>query len=97
MPQIELHHNGLSSCSQKVRLVLAEKGLDFTSRDVNLVAGEQQSAQAQRIAEFRGLRGSLLCSLRRRLQLRDPGLQVADERAGDGVRRGQDTFREGRQ
>jgi glutathione S-transferase len=41
MPQIELHHNGLSSCSQKVRLVLAEKGLDFTSRDVNLVAGEQ--------------------------------------------------------
>jgi glutathione S-transferase len=40
---LELFHNGLSSCSQKVRLVLAEKGLDFTSRDVNLVAGEQHA------------------------------------------------------
>jgi glutathione S-transferase len=43
MSQLELHHNGLSSCSQKVRLVLAEKGLAFTSRDVNLVAGEQHA------------------------------------------------------
>ncbi len=43
MPQLELHHNGLSSCSQKVRLVLAEKKLDFTSREVNLVAGEQHA------------------------------------------------------
>jgi glutathione S-transferase len=43
MPRLELHHNGLSSCSQKVRLVLAEKSLDFTSRDVNLVAGEQHA------------------------------------------------------
>jgi glutathione S-transferase len=38
-----LHHNGLSSCSQKVRLALAEKGLAFTSREVNLVAGEQHA------------------------------------------------------
>lgn len=43
MPALELHHNGLSSCSQKVRLVLAEKDLAFTSRDVNLVAGEQHA------------------------------------------------------
>jgi len=28
---IELYHNAVSTCSQKVRLVLAEKGLDFTS------------------------------------------------------------------
>jgi glutathione S-transferase len=43
MPALELYHNALSSCSQKVRLVLAEKGLDFISRDVNLVAGEQHA------------------------------------------------------
>ncbi len=40
---LELYHNGLSSCSQKVRLVLAEKDIDFTSRDINLVAGEQHA------------------------------------------------------
>jgi glutathione S-transferase len=45
MPALELHHNGLSSCSQKVRLVLAEKKLDFISRDVNLVAGEQHKPE----------------------------------------------------
>jgi glutathione S-transferase len=43
MSPLELHHNGLSSCSQKVRLVLAEKDLRFTSREVNLVAGEQHA------------------------------------------------------
>ena len=43
MPDLVLHHNGMSSCSQKVRLALAEKGLSFTSREVNLVAGEQRA------------------------------------------------------
>jgi glutathione S-transferase len=43
MPALELYHNALSSCSQKVRLVLAEKGLDFTSHEVNLVTGEQHA------------------------------------------------------
>jgi glutathione S-transferase len=43
MSALELWHNALSSCSQKVRLVLAEKQLDFTSRDVNLIAGEQHA------------------------------------------------------
>jgi glutathione S-transferase len=38
---LELYHNGLSSCSQKVRLVLFEKGLDFESHDVDLVGGGQ--------------------------------------------------------
>ena len=28
MSELELYHNAMSSCSQKVRLVLAEKGLD---------------------------------------------------------------------
>ncbi len=41
---LALYHNGLSSCSQKVRLVLAEKGLAFESREVNLVTGEQHAA-----------------------------------------------------
>lgn len=43
MPALELYHSGLSSCSQKVRLTLAEKGLDFGSHDINLVAGEQHA------------------------------------------------------
>ena len=43
MTDLVLHHNGMSSCSQKVRLVLAEKGLAFESREVNLVAGEQHA------------------------------------------------------
>jgi len=38
---MDLYHFGFSTCSQKVRLVLAEKGLDFTSHEVNLITGEQ--------------------------------------------------------
>ncbi len=40
---LELYHNALSTCSQKVRLVLAEKGLDFESHPVDLVSGEQHA------------------------------------------------------
>ena len=42
---IALYHFGFSTCSQKVRLVLAEKGLDFESREVNLMAGEQHDPE----------------------------------------------------
>ena len=38
---IELYHFGFSTCSQKVRLVLAEKGVEFASHEINLMAGEQ--------------------------------------------------------
>lgn len=38
---IALHHFGFSTCSQKVRLVLAEKGLAFASHEVDLMAGAQ--------------------------------------------------------
>lgn len=38
---IELYHFPFSTCSQKVRLVLEEKGLDFVSHEVNLMAGGQ--------------------------------------------------------
>lgn len=42
---LALYHNGLSSCSQKVRLVLVEKGLDFESHDVNLMSGGQHDPE----------------------------------------------------
>jgi len=40
--QIVLYHNGMSSSSQKVRLCLAEKGISWTSKPVNLRDGEHQ-------------------------------------------------------
>ena len=42
---MELYHFGFSTCSQKVRLVLAEKGLDFESHEVNLISGEQHNPE----------------------------------------------------
>jgi glutathione S-transferase len=41
---LELYHHFLSTCSQKVRLVLAEKGLAYESHWVDLMAGEQHDA-----------------------------------------------------
>jgi len=38
---LELYHYGFSTCSQKVRLVLAEKGLDFVSHEIDLMGGGQ--------------------------------------------------------
>ena len=38
---IELYHNRNSTCSQKVRLALAEKGLDWTGHHLDLRAFEQ--------------------------------------------------------
>jgi glutathione S-transferase len=38
---LELYHASVSTCSQKVRLVLAEKGLEFTSHEVDLIGGGQ--------------------------------------------------------
>jgi glutathione S-transferase len=37
----ELYHYGFSTCSQKVRLVLAEKNLDFVSREIDLFSNAQ--------------------------------------------------------
>ena len=39
---IELYHFAFSTCSQKTRLVLAEKGLDFASHEVDIVAAGEQ-------------------------------------------------------
>lgn len=38
---LELHHNDMSVCAQKVRLVLAEKRLKATEHHLNLRAGDQ--------------------------------------------------------
>jgi glutathione S-transferase len=42
---LALYHNAASTCSQKVRLVLAEKGLDYESRDVDLMGGGQHDPE----------------------------------------------------
>jgi len=42
---IELHHYAFSTCSQKVRVVLAEKGIDFVSHEVDLIAGGQHDPE----------------------------------------------------
>jgi glutathione S-transferase len=39
---LALYHNDMSSCAQKVRLCLAEKGLKWENRHLNLRAGEHQ-------------------------------------------------------
>ncbi len=42
---LELYHNDMSTCSQKARLALAEKGLDWTSHAMNLRAGDQHTPE----------------------------------------------------
>ena len=42
---LELYHNAASSCSQKVRLVLAEKGLEYESHIVDLLGGGQHDPE----------------------------------------------------
>ena len=39
---LTLYHNDMSVCAQKVRLTLAEKGLAYEARHLNLRAGDQQ-------------------------------------------------------
>lgn len=39
---LTLYHNDMSVCAQKVRLALAEKGLDYESKPINLRTGEQK-------------------------------------------------------
>jgi glutathione S-transferase len=42
---IALYHNGMSTCSQKVRIALAEKGQSFESHHLNLRARDQHKAE----------------------------------------------------
>jgi len=38
---LTLYHNAISTCSQKVRLTLAEKEIEFVSKPIDLLAGQQ--------------------------------------------------------
>jgi glutathione S-transferase len=49
MKGLHLFHFVMSNCSQRVRLGLEEKGLDWTSHHLNLPANEHVSADYQRI------------------------------------------------
>ena len=42
---IELYHNDMSVCAQKVRFALGEKKLHWKNHHLNLRAGEQQKAE----------------------------------------------------
>ena len=42
---IELYHNDMSVCAEKVRFALAEKGVEWTSHHLNLRAGDQQKLE----------------------------------------------------
>lgn len=42
---IELYHNDMSTCAKKVRLVLAEKGLQWQSHHMNLRAGDTRTKE----------------------------------------------------
>jgi hypothetical protein len=46
---LELYHNNLSVCAQKVRIVLAEKNVPWTSRYVSLVKGEQRTPEFKKM------------------------------------------------
>ena len=42
---IELYHNDMSVCAEKVRFALAEKAIPWTSHHLNLRAGDQQKPE----------------------------------------------------
>ncbi len=42
---LELYHYAISTCSQKVRLVLAQKGVEFESQEIDLIGGGQHDPE----------------------------------------------------
>jgi glutathione S-transferase len=46
---LELYHNNISVCSQKVRVVLAEKNLPWTSHHLSFVKGEHLTPEFKKI------------------------------------------------
>ena len=42
---LELYHNNISVCAQKVRIVLAEKNLFWTNHHLSLAKGDQLTAE----------------------------------------------------
>ena len=45
MSNLTLYHNGPSTCSQKVRVILGLKGLDYESKLIDLTQGEQHDPE----------------------------------------------------
>ena len=45
MTNLTLYHNGPSTCSQKVRLILGLKGLEYESKLIDLIQGEQHDPE----------------------------------------------------
>ena len=46
---LELYHNNISVCAQKVRIVLAEKNLPWTNHHLSLARGEQLTPEFKRM------------------------------------------------
>lgn len=46
---LDLYHNDMSSCAQKVRLTLAEKGLEWRGYHMNLRAGETRTDEYKKL------------------------------------------------
>ena len=46
---IQLYHNDMSSCAQKVRIVLAEKGLEWESHHLSLREGESRTSEYKKL------------------------------------------------
>jgi glutathione S-transferase len=46
---LELYHNNLSVCAQKVRIVLAEKNVPWTNRPVSLIRGEHLTPEFKKM------------------------------------------------
>ena len=42
---LELYHNNISACSQKVRYALAEKGLEWKGHHTDLITGDQTAPE----------------------------------------------------
>ena len=49
MPVLELYHNHRSTCSQKVRICLAELNLTWESRNIDLATGEHLTPEFLKI------------------------------------------------
>ena len=45
MSNLTLYHNGPSTCSQKVRLILEAKELEYQSKLIDLMSGEQHDPE----------------------------------------------------
>jgi glutathione S-transferase len=54
---LELYHNNISVCAQKVRIVLAEKNLPWTNHHLSLAKGDQLTAEFKKMNP----RGECLC------------------------------------